>query len=99
MKIAETQALAKSFMSYWLRESRHSGCSLGLDSQRFMAVDVDIRALIDFLLLKALGAGGLSRGLWFIYRHIQPGLLQYAKPHQFAVVTRREDIGVGVLPA
>ena len=98
MKIAETQALAKSFVSYWLRESRHSGCSLGLDSQRFMAVDIDIRSLIDFLFLKALGAAGLSRDMFFVYRYIQPGWLQYAKPNQFAVVTRRGDVGVGVFP-
>jgi len=98
MKIAETQSLAKSFMSYWLREARHNGCCLGLDSQRFMSVDVDIRALLDFLFLKALGAGGLSRDLWFVYRYVQPSWLQYAKPNQFAVVTRRGDVGVGVFP-
>jgi hypothetical protein len=98
MKIAENQAMAKAFLTYWLRESRHSGCSLGLDSQRFMAVDIDVRALIDYLFLKALGAGGLPKDMWFIYRYIQPAWLQFCRPSQFAVLTRRGDVGVGVFP-
>jgi hypothetical protein len=61
-----------------------------------MAVDIDIRSLIDFTFLKALGATGLPRDMWFIYRYIQPGWLQYAKPNQFVIVTRRGDVGVGV---
>ena len=98
MKIAETQSLAKNFVAYWLRETRHNGCSLGLDSQRFLAIDVEIRSLIDFLFLKTLGATGLPRDMWFIYRYINPSWLQYAQPHQFAVVTKRGDIGVGIFP-
>jgi energy-coupling factor transporter ATP-binding protein EcfA2 len=98
MKIAETQSLAKSFMAYWLRESRHSGCSLALDSQRFMAIDIDIRSLCDFLCLKTLGAGGLPRDMWFVYRYIKPNWLQYAKPKQFAIISRRGDVGIGIFP-
>jgi len=98
MKLAETQSLARTFLAYWLREARHSGASLGLDSQRFMAVDVDIRSLVDFLFLKSQGALGLPKDMFFIYRYIQPGWLQYAKPHQFAILTRRGDVGVGVFP-
>ncbi|MBS7612463.1 hypothetical protein KEJ27_09765 [Candidatus Bathyarchaeota archaeon] len=98
LKVAENQTLAKAFLTYWLRESRHVGCSLGLDSQRFMAVDIDIRALCDFLVFKAQGAGGLPKDLHYVYRHIDPAWLQYAKPYQFAILSRRGDIGVGVFP-
>jgi len=96
MKVAENQALAKAFLTYWLRESRHSGCSLGVDSQRFMALDIDVRSLADFLVFKAQGALGIPRDLWFLYRVFEPAWLQYMKPREFAILSRRGDIGIGV---
>jgi len=98
MKIAETQHLAKAFMAYWLRESRHVGCSLALDSQRFMAVDIDIRSLCDFLIFKAQGSGGLPRDLWYVYKFVNPSWMQRMSAHQFTILSRRGDIGVGVFP-
>ncbi|MCD6465638.1 hypothetical protein J7L27_04655 [Candidatus Bathyarchaeota archaeon] len=96
MKVAENQALAKAFLIYWLREGRHSGCSLGVDSQRFMALDIDVRSLADFLVFKAQGALGIPRDLWFLYRVFEPAWLQYMTPREFAVLSRRGDVGVGV---
>ncbi|MBC7112558.1 MAG: hypothetical protein H5T34_00815 [Candidatus Methanomethyliales bacterium] len=98
VKVSENQLEAKSFLIYWLRESRHVGCSLGLDSQRFMALDTDVRSQVDFLVLKAQGLFGLPRDMWHVYRWIKPGWLQYAKPHEFAIVSRQGDIGVGTFP-
>ena len=98
MKITENQTLAKTFLSYWLREARHTGCSLALDSQRFMAVDIDIRSLCDFLVFKAQGATGLPKELHYIYRYIDPKWLRYAQANQFAVLSKEGDIGVGVFP-
>ena len=98
LKVAENQTVAKAFLTYWLRESRHVGCSLGLDSQRFMAIDIDVRSLCDFLIFKAQGAGGLPKDLHYVYRYVNPAWLQYAKPYQFAVLSRRGDVGVGVFP-
>jgi len=98
MKITENQTLAKAYLTYWLRESRHTGCSLALDSQRFMALDVDIRSLADYIVLKAQGASTLPRDMYFIYRYVDPKWLQYANPHEFVLLTRRGDIAIGVSP-
>jgi len=98
MKINENQTLAKTYLTYWLRESRHTGCSLALDSQRFMALDVDIRSLADYIVFKAQGASSLPKDLHFIYRYIEPSWLQYTKPHEFALLSRRGDIAIGVSP-
>ncbi len=98
MKIAENQTLAKTFIAYWLREARHTGTSLALDSQRFTAVDVDIRSLCDFLVFKAQGSGGLPHDLYYMYRHINPPWMQRMKPYQFAILSRRGDVGVGTFP-
>jgi len=98
LKIAENQTLAKAFLTYWLRESRHVGCSLGVDSQRFMALDVDVRNVVDMLVFKTLGSLGLSKELWWIYRYIEPSFMQRMKPNQFVMLSRKGDLGVGVFP-
>ena len=96
LRLAETQLQAKAFLAYWLREARHSGCSLALDSQRFMAIDVEVRSLVDFLFLKAQGMEGLPDDLRFIYRYVEPTFLQYARPDEFIILSRYGDLGYGV---
>lgn len=98
MKIAENQTLAKTFLSYWLREARHTGCSLALDSQRFMAIDIEIRNLCDFIIFKAQGSFGLPKDLHYVYKYIEPTWLQKAKPNQFAILSKEGCIGVGIFP-
>jgi len=98
LKVVENQQQAKAFLIYWLRESRHVGCSLGLDSVRLTSLDVDVRSLADYTVFKAQGSGGLPRELWFIYRYVEPGFLQGMKPNQFVILSRRGHIGVGVFP-
>jgi len=98
LKVVENQQQAKAFLIYWLRESRHVGCSLGLDSVRLTSLDIDVRSLADFTVFKSQGSGGLPRELWFIYRYIEPSFLQGMKPNQFVILSRRGHIGVGVFP-
>jgi hypothetical protein len=98
LKVAENQTLAKAFLTYWLRESRHVGCSLGVDSQRFMALDVDVRNVVDMLVFKTLGSLGLPRELWWCYRYIEPSFMQKMKPNQFTIISRKGDLGIGVFP-
>jgi hypothetical protein len=98
LKVVENQQSAKAFLIYWLRESRHVGCSLGLDSVRLSSLDVDVRSLADYTVFKSLGSGGLPRELWFIYRYIEPSFLQSMKQSQFVILSRRGHLGVGVFP-
>jgi hypothetical protein len=46
-----------------IREARHMGLVLGFDSIRYYAIDIDIRNLADYLILKAQGVQGLARDL------------------------------------
>jgi hypothetical protein len=98
LKVVENQQAAKAFLVYWLRESRHVGCSLGLDSVRLTSLDVDVRSLADYTVFKSQGSGGLPRELYFIYRYVQPTFLQNMKPSQFVILSRRGHIGLGVFP-
>jgi hypothetical protein len=95
MKLRENQLAAKTEAIYLLRESRHHGLILGLDTQKFTAIDSDIRNLLDYLVIKAHGYLSLPRDLWFIYRYIKPEWIQLMKPQHFIILSRRGSIGVG----
>jgi len=95
-KHKENQLLAKAECVYLIRESRHHGLAMGLDTQKFTSVDVDLRILLDYLIIKTQGAIGLPRDLWWVYSFIKPEWLQWAKPQYFAIVSRRGSIGVGL---
>jgi len=96
LKLLDDQTEAKAQTVYMLREGRHCGISFGLDSVRLLSIDVDIRGLSDYLILKAQGIHGLSRELKWLYRYFNPHELRKLKPHQFVIVTRRGSVGWGV---
>jgi len=98
LKVSDNQLFAKSEMVYLLRESRHMGVALGLDSIRSYAIDIDIRQLADYLVLKAQGVQGLSRELKWLYSFIDSSLLRKLPPEKFFVVTKNGAIGAGVFP-
>lgn len=98
LKVSENQLYAKAQMIYLIRESRHMGLSLGLDSIRSYAIDIDIRSLSDYLILKAQGVQGLSKDLRWLYRYVNSALLRGLAPHRFVVVTSKGGIGYGVFP-
>jgi len=61
--VTDNQVFAKSQMVYLIREGRHCGLALGLDSVRYYVIDIDVRSISDFMVLKSQGMFGLSRDL------------------------------------
>lgn len=98
LKISDSQTIAKANMIYLIRESRHCGLSLALDSVRFYSIDIDIRSLADYLILKAQGLQGLAKDLSWLYGYIEPHLIRKLKANQFVLLSRRGGIGYGVFP-
>lgn len=98
LKVSDNQIYAESQMVYLIREARHMGIALGLDSTRFFSIDIDIRHLTDYLLLKSQGVQGLSKDLKWLYSYIGPALIRNMKPNRFVVVARNGAIGLGVFP-
>jgi hypothetical protein len=98
LKVSDNQLFAKSEMTYLLRESRHMGVSLGLDSIRSYAIDIDIRQLSDYMILKSQGVQGLSRELKWLYSYIDSGVLRTLSPDKFFVITKNGSIGAGRFP-
>jgi len=95
LKVSDNQTYAKAQMIYLIRESRHMGVSLGLDTIRSYAIDIDIRNLSDYLLLKAQGVQGLSKDLRWLYRFVNPRALRNLAQDRFIVVTKTGAIGYG----
>jgi hypothetical protein len=98
LKVSEAQADSKSEAIYFLRESRHFGCSLLLDSLRYLSIDKDIRSLTDYLFLKSQGTEGLSDDLRFLYRFFSPSFIRSMKPWEFVLMCRSGSLGVGLFP-
>jgi len=80
---------------YLLRESRHLGVALGLDSLKLTSIDSDVRNVTDFMILKAQGLFGLPRDLRWLYSIINPFVIQNMKPHQFILLSRTGALATG----
>lgn len=95
LKISDTQQLAKSSMTYLTRESRHMGLSLLMDSLRWYSVDIDVRSLADYVIIKAQGITGLTKELQFLYSFFRPEVVRNIPPQFFYITTRKGAIGAG----
>jgi len=98
LKVSDNQIFAKSQMIYLIREARHMGIALGLDSVRYYAIDIDIRSLADCMILKAQGVQGLTRDLGWLYSYFNPSTVRNMKPQYFFIVTRKGALGLGEFP-
>jgi len=98
LKVSDSQLYAKAMMTYLIREARHMGLALGLDSTRWFAIDIDIRSLSDYVILKSQGIQGLSKDLKWLYKYVHPNLVRHMRPEQFVILTNRGSIGYGVFP-
>jgi hypothetical protein len=98
LKVSDNQIYAKSQMVYLIREARHMGLALGLDSIRYYAIDIDIRSLADYLLLKSQGVQGLTKDLKWLYSYVHAGLIRNMSPERFILVSHSGALGYGVFP-
>ncbi|MDG6934047.1 MAG: hypothetical protein JRN68_05065 [Nitrososphaerota archaeon] len=95
IKLRQSQLGSKAEGIYILREARHFGIALLLDTQKLTSVDVDIRSLADYLIMKAQGVDNLPREFWFLYGFFKPQWFRYMRPEEFALVTKKGAIGLG----
>jgi hypothetical protein len=95
IKIRNNQMLAKAETLYMMRESRHVGLALGLDSIKHTSIDVDIRVLTDYLIIKSTGMHGLPRDLWWVYNQFDPVQMRRLKAREFIIVDRHGHLGFG----
>jgi hypothetical protein len=99
--MGEDQTQATNYTVYVLKEMRHCGFAIALDTIRWFGVDRDYRAVTDYTFFKAIGTEGVPKDLHFLYRYFKPSKMQQMKPDEFRVLSREASIGIGTfdLPA
>lgn len=95
IKKGKHQDEAKADFIYLLRESRHMGYAVGVDTIRWTSIDKEVRDVSDITFIKRVGTLGLPHDLKFVYRYIAPPALMNPPPEFFAVVSNRGPIGIG----
>lgn len=98
LKVSHNQVFAKSQMIYLIREGRHCGLALGLDSIRFYSIDIDIRNLADYMIFKAQGVQGLASDLRWLYSFFDPKVFRNMSPQHFIIVSKTGALGLGQFP-
>jgi hypothetical protein len=98
LKVSDNQIFAKSQMIYLIREARHMGLALGLDSIRYYAIDIDIRNLADYLILKSQGVQGLASDLQWLYSYFNPSTVRNMPPQYFVMISKTGALGLGEFP-
>lgn len=96
IKISRNQSVAKSDFIYLLREARHMGYAVGVDTIRWTSIDKEIRDVSDYIFIKRVGVQGLPKDLRFIYGYVNPASLMNPKPHQFVLLSSRGPIAAGI---
>jgi len=98
LKVSQNQLFAKANMIYLLREARHVGIAIGIDSIRYYAIDIDIRNLADYLILKSQGVQGLGSDIEWLYSFFNPSSVRSMKPEHFIIISTRGALGLGYFP-
>ena len=95
ISMGDTQQQAKNQIIYTLREMRHCGIALEIDSIRWFAIDIDARSIADYTFLKAQGIAGLPQDLRWLYRFYKPTGVTRMRVYRFIIVSRDGPIGDG----
>lgn len=98
LKVADNQLQAKGDMVYLVREARHMGIAMGLDTLKYTSIDIDIRAVTDYLIFKSQGVLGFPRDLNWIYGFVEPHITRKMPQGNFIILSRGGSLGLGVFP-
>ena len=95
MKITKDDKMAKADFIKSLREARHHGLAIGVDTIRWTAIDKEVRDISDYIFIKRAGAIGLPDDLRWVYRYIRPYSMMQAKSSVFMLITSKGAVGYG----
>lgn len=95
IQIVRDSEMAKADFIQTLREARHSGLAVSVDTVRWTDIDKAVRDISDYLFLKRVGAIGLPKDLRYVYRYVTPMSMMRMKPNIFAILTSQGSIGYG----
>jgi len=93
--MSKNDMMAKADFIKALREARHHGLAIGVDTIRWTSLDKEVRDVSDYIFLKRVGTIGLPDDLRWMYRYIRPYSMMQARPQNFMLVTGRGAVGFG----
>lgn len=95
LQIVKDSNMAKADFIALLREARHSGIAVLVDTIRWTSIDKEVRDVSDFMFFKRVGAIGLPKDLNFIYRYINPRAMMKLWKNVFVMLTGTGAIAIG----
>lgn len=95
LKVSKNQTEAKADFLYLLREARHMGYAVGVDTIRWTGVDADMRGPADYIFIKRIGIEGLPDNLRWLYGLVHPRSLMNPHPRVFVLVSNRGPVALG----
>lgn len=98
LRVSSNQLVAKAESTYLIREGRHCGIALGLDTLKYTSIDADIRAVVDHFLFKSQGVQGFPDDKQWLYGYFNPVSVRNMPPQYFFIVTAKGALGIGRFP-
>lgn len=98
LRISTNQLAAKAESTYLIREARHCGVALALDTLKYTSIDIDIRTVLDYLMMKSQGVLGFPADLQWLYGYFSPHIVRKMPPPFFCIVSRQGALGLGSFP-
>lgn len=98
LRVNKNQLAAKAEATYMIREARHMGVALGLDTLKYTSIDIDVRTVLDYLILKSQGVLGLPDDLQWLYSFFSPHVVRRMPAGNFIIATRQGSLGLGEFP-
>jgi hypothetical protein len=98
LRVSANQLAAKAESTYLIREGRHCGIALGLDTLKYTSIDADIRAVVDYFIFKSQGVRGFPDGMEWLYGFFNPASVRNMPPQYFFMVTAGGSLGIGRFP-
>jgi len=98
LRVSDNQLTAKAESTYLIREARHVGLAVGLDTLKYTSVDLNVRSVLDYLVLKSQGMLGFPSDMQWLYGYFSPHIVRNMPPQYFCMVTRKGALGVGSFP-
>jgi hypothetical protein len=95
LQIVKDSDMAKADFIMMLREARHSGLAVCVDTLRWTSLDKEIRDVSDYVFFKRLGSIGLPKDLGFLYKFVKPMAMMQLRPDVFVTLTSQGNIGFG----
>ena len=95
LQVVKDSNMAKADFIALLREARHSGIAVLVDTIRWTSIDKEVRDVSDFMFFKRVGAIGLPTDLHFLYRYVNPRSMMKMWKHVFVLLTGTGAIAIG----